>query len=69
LAELRQAIDVNPAFLEAHHLLMRLLREQSDWERLDAAAKGALHAFPYDALATRYLREAEAALEPRGSTR
>jgi Flp pilus assembly protein TadD len=58
IAELEQAIAMNPDYLPAQYLIMEAYSEQADWPRLRRAAENTLHRFPGDATAANSLARA-----------
>ena len=61
VAELRQAIALNPDYLDARYLLMEEAAERGDWNAVRTEAAGTLDRFPSDASALALLRRAQSA--------
>lgn len=54
-SKMQNAVNLNPAAIDARHLLMQIYSEQGNWEPLQALARETLQVVPADPTALRYL--------------
>jgi tetratricopeptide (TPR) repeat protein len=59
ITELKQAVVLNPDFLDAQYLLMEVAAERGDWNAVRTAVASTLQRFPSDASALAFLRRAQ----------